>query len=100
MDRDEIYDVIDGERRYQVEKWGQGGTALGCRPSRFPVFHGQDGPEHAHEVAAFITFMRHYLTLADQAATTEAGDDNALDILRKVVALGVNCFEQHGVPAR
>ena len=35
------------------------------------------------------------------AWTTEyGGHDQSLDLLRKVVAMGIRCFEHHGVPER
>lgn len=40
------------------------------------------------------------MSLARQELTTKEGVESALDMLRKAVALGVACFEQHGVPPR
>lgn len=82
MIKQEVYSVIDGERNYQDAKWG--------------------GPSHdaTKSVAHFLTYMRHYMNRADSAMTSEIGDVEALNELRKVVALGVACFEQHGCPSR
>jgi hypothetical protein len=44
--------------------------------------------------------MRKLLSDADRAFAESRGDEPALDELRKVVAVGVACFEQHGVPSR
>lgn len=79
--RQDIYEVIDGERDYQDMKWG---------------------PQHdaGHEIASWILYMQHHLNKAAAIASTEAPESGALDCLRKVVALGIACFEVHGVPKR
>jgi hypothetical protein len=77
-----VYDAIDGEREYQDGKWG--------------------GPGHdaGHGVGSFIVFMDEYLRRAKEKLTTVVGDEAALHELRKVAALAVACFEQHGCPSR
>lgn len=81
MKRSEIYKVIDNEREYQNSQWGE--------------FHDRD-----HNAEAFILYIEHYITEARRAITTEKGIQGGLTQLRKVVALGVACFEEHGVPER
>ena len=78
MERNEIYKIIDGERDYQDAIW--------------------DG--HKHEVSTYILYMEHHLQQARLFATTTNSDEGALKYLRNVVALGVACFEEHGVPER
>jgi hypothetical protein len=56
--------------------------------------------EAPHEVEAFIVYMEDYLTEARRQISREAGPENALATLRKVVTLGLSCFEEHGVPDR
>lgn len=75
-----LVSVIE-ERSYQDRKWG----TVQQRP---------------HEVGGYITIMRKLLSDAEAAWATSRGDASALDELRKVVAVGVACFEQHGVPHR
>lgn len=87
MNIDMIFDAIAGERAYQARRWGQR-TWNGCFE------------EQSHSVGEFLVYMRDYLDEAGRAATREDGDEKTLDVLRKVVALGVACFEQHGVPLR
>lgn len=82
MERSEVYRILDGERAYQDEKWG-----------------GKPHDNH-HEVEAWITYMQHNLHEAIRAVSTEKGPQGALEHLRKVTALGVACFEVHGVPER
>lgn len=80
MNRDKIYKALDGERWYQDEKW--------------------KGEEHEnHEVESFMTYMDHHLTLA-KSAISVGEKQRLLHELRKVTALGVACFEKHGVPLR
>lgn len=87
MNRSEVYAAIDGERDYQDARWGQ--TLSGERPG--------DGFRSVDE---FVLYMEGYMREAVQSASHFAHKQKTLDILRKVVALGVCCFEQHGVPAR
>ena len=81
MDRIDIFDVISNERDYQDLKWT-------------PDKHGN------HEVEAYLLYMEHYLSEARKSVSTTDGTEGALDSMRKVVALGVACFEKHGVPER
>lgn len=85
--RSVVYEVIDGERDYQEERWNKDTTASGGR----------------HTVPEFILYMEHYLTLARTASSTQADPAAtiaSLDMLRKVTALGVACMEQNGVVLR
>lgn len=87
MDRQTVYTGIDGERAYQKRRWGDrqpDGTMKEDEPS----------------VAAYLVFMQHYLNEATKELSTKSGEDAALHDLRKVVALGVACFEHHGMPFR
>lgn len=76
--RGQVYGALDGERAYQVAKWGADREGVGN----------------------FIVYMEEYLDRAKRALTTEVGDEPALHELRKVTALGVACLEQHGAPER
>lgn len=80
--RKEVYSIIDTEREYQDIRWG--------------------GKEHdsQHGVEAYILYMQHYLNKAAKAISTKEGVYGGLENLRKAVALGVACFEVHGVPPR
>ncbi len=84
-----VYDAINGERDYQ-EKWNTADS------------------KGLHEVAGFVLFMEHYLHEARLLeSTVESGGNDpqnlsqgSLDMIRKVVALGVSAMEQHGAPKR
>lgn len=80
MKRNKIYKVIDGERDYQDKKWG-----------------GKDHDKE-HGIIDWIEFMENILETAYQYS--ELDEEKALDELRQVVALGIACFEIHGVPDR
>ncbi len=81
MTQPEVFRILHDERTYQDVKWGT--------------------EEHRnHTPGDYIVFMQSYLTDAIRRASTEAGWDGALEELRKVVALGVACFECNGVPER
>lgn len=79
--QEDVLAAVVGERSYQDQKWGT-------------------IQQHPHEVGGYITLMRKLLSDAEAAWAGSRGDDDALDELRKVVAVGVACFEQHGVPSR
>jgi hypothetical protein len=81
MKRKDIYKVIDGERNYQDSKWGKQ-TRLKKRTENF------------------IVYMQAYLNQAVNDIAFNKGDGKALDTLRKVVGLGIACFEINGVPKR
>jgi len=81
MNRAKVYEAIDSERDYQDRKWGTIN-------------------QHPHEVGAYLTLMDVHLRRAQEAFAGRAHDYGALDALRKVLAIGVACAEQHGIPGR
>ena len=82
MTREEVYNIINKERDYQDSLWGG-------RPH-----------DEFKSVGDFIVYMDRYMTQVKEEYTTKAGNTAALDQLRKVVALGIACFEYNGVPPR
>ena len=81
LTRKDVFFAIEQERDHQDKKWGT-------------------LDEHPHEVGSWLTIMRQLLNDAERAYMSQRGDIGALDELRKVVAVGVACMEQHGVPPR
>lgn len=81
MDRQGVYRAIDTERDFQDRKWGT-------------------IEQHSHEVGGWLTIMRKLLADAESAWAGSPGDGEALREIRKVVAVGVACCEQHGVENR
>lgn len=81
MQREKVYKAIDSERQYQDRKWGT-------------------IQEHPHEVGGYLTLMRKLLTDAENAWASSSGDYGAMVEIRKVLAVGVACAEQHSMPPR
>lgn len=81
MESVNVYEAIESERRYQDRKWGT-------------------VEQHPHEVGAWLTLMRKHLSDAESAWASSDGDYGALNEIRKVLAIGVACAEQHGLPRR
>jgi hypothetical protein len=81
MKREKVFEAIESERLFQDRKWGT-------------------IDKHPHEVGGWLTIMRKLLTDAEAAWCSNNGDDKALEELRKVLAVGVACAEQHGIPGR
>lgn len=79
--RQEVFSVVSDERVFQDRKWGT-------------------VEEHPHEVGSWLTIMRQLLNDAERAYMSQRGDIGALDEVRKVVAVGVACMEQHGPVGR
>lgn len=81
MTRSDVQRAINTERIYQEHKWG--------------VME-----EHPQSVGGYLTLMRVHLAKAEAAWASADNDKEALECLRKVLAIGVACGEQHGLPPR
>ena len=79
--RAKVFAAIGTERYYQELKWG-------------PL------EDHPQSVGAYLTLMRVHLSDAEAAWARSSGDVMALDRIRRVLAIGVACGEQHGMPRR
>ncbi len=84
MKRQDVYQVIDGERDYQDSLTVQNDWAHQGHPS----------------VAEELVMMEEYLQKARTEWVQNKGDGKCLDMMRKVVGIGVRCFESHRVPER
>lgn len=80
-EQEQALNAVIGERAYQDAKWG----TIQERPK---------------EVGSWLTLMRVLLRTAEEEWATNDNDQPALAAMRKAVAVGVACFEQHGVPTR
>lgn len=80
--RKEVYRAIDSERDYQED--------LSAKRT--------DGRKHT--VGEFLTMLRHYANEADAAWTMNPGDAAALEQIRKIAGIAVNCMEKWGAPKR
>jgi hypothetical protein len=87
MERKQVYKLIDGERKYQDTKWNETTTTS----------------KGIHTIEEWITYMEDYLSEAKHIVSREArqtADPKAMDIIRKVTAMGVAAMEQIDTPAR
>ena len=78
----EVCEILKTERNYQDRQgnnWDHKGT-----PS----------------VEAELLLMEEYLQKARTTWVTSPGNEQTLDVLRKVIGVGVRCFENHGCPVR
>jgi len=72
MERENVYKLIDNEREYQDEKW-----------------------PNQRSVAEELLIMQKFLDKSRTSYTSVLGQSVALDQIRKVVAIGVRCLENH-----
>ena len=86
MERKDVYDRLDTERKYQDLRWSTRRTTNGT-------------PDEEKPPAEWINYMEYHLSKAKDAVYHLQTDD-ALAEVRKVIALGVRCMELHGCPER
>ncbi|WP_096697943.1 hypothetical protein [Polaromonas sp. AER18D-145] len=79
--RASAFQAIAGERAYQDAKHG---TVVA----------------NPHEVGTWLMLISVHLRRAQDALASADHPGGALDALRKVLAIGTACAEQHGMPAR
>jgi len=86
--RNQVYEALDSERAYQAAKALRAGK----------------GGEAVHSPEEFIVYMEDYLreakTQLSRSWTPDGQVPEAMDTMRKVVALGVACMEQNGCRTR
>lgn len=78
----QVFDVIKSERMYQdrgADQWNHEGAA---------------------SIEAELLLMEEYLLKARRVWQSSSDQDDVLDVMRKVVGVGVRCFENHGCPSR
>lgn len=88
MKRENVYKLIDGERKYQ-EKW-----------EILRAEKGLPAKDEYATVESWILWMEDYLVRARTAATNDVDKTIALEQIRKVTALGVACMENNETLAR
>ena len=81
MSQTDVFQEIILERIYQDSKWGT-------------------IEDHPHEVGSWLVIMDRLLAKAKNGYMTSVGDYTALNEIRQIVAVGIACMEQHGVPSR
>jgi len=81
MERQDVYKLIDGERDYQNKRWNAETTAS----------------EGLHSPEEWVMYMMQYLLDAQCILSKEAVQTSypkAMEIIRKVTAMGVCAMEQ------
>lgn len=78
MNRTDVYKIIDTERDYQDN----------LPPSRTNY--------EKHTVGDYITMLHFYMRQLDEAWTMNAGNDEALVVMRKIAGIAVHCMEDWG----
>jgi hypothetical protein len=88
MERLKVYQVLDGERDYQDDRWQKD---IAARKSKYTEYE-------------WLLFIQDYLTEAIRLATRGNEVDDARiavqNSIRKITAMGVACMEQNGCPER
>ncbi len=80
MDRETVYSVINSERDYQEWKWA--GVTTGGAPG-------------ARTIGEYTLYIASYTNDLVSAIAHNAGDNEMLDTIRKITALGVAAMEEH-----
>jgi len=83
LTRQEVYDLIDGERDYQDKRWPHDAPSVG-----------------SHDVGTYILFMKGYVNKAVETACFSARHEECIEHFRKISALAVRCMEGHGTVPR
>lgn len=85
MDRQDVYKIIDGERDYQDQFWG-------------------DIDDSRWSPTDWCVFIRQYLDKAEKAMlgakTVTIARDKQMENIRKIAALAVACMENNHTPER
>ena len=87
LTRQEVYELIDGERKYQDDLW------LPMDESK----HDNHSPEE------WLLYIEDYTNEAKHILAREAygiAESRAMDIMRKIAAMAVCAMEQNGAPPR
>jgi hypothetical protein len=83
LTRQEVYELIDGERDYQDKRWPHDAPDVG-----------------SHDVGTYILFMKGYVNKAIETACFSARHEQCIEHFRKIAALAVRCMEGHGAMPR
>jgi len=86
MEKQEVYNRVDGELKYQDLRW-------------VPRREANGTPDEAKPPAEWINYMEFHIAEAKKEVY-HLNDNEALAQIRKVVALGVRALMIHGCPER
>jgi len=85
--REEVYKALDTERDYQDARWNEDTTSS----------------RGLHSVTEWLVYMQDYLDEAKHTVSRASDEEigtKALEIIRKITAMGVACMEQNGAISR
>jgi len=85
--REDVYDLLNGERDYQDACWGPQTTAS----------------EGLHTPTEWLVYLQDYLTEAMHVASRYGepeANEMVMDVIRKLGGMCVAAMEQNGAPAR
>ena len=84
LNREKVYELIDGEREYQKTQ---------------TIKNNWNEPKRVGE---YLSVLRILLSKAENEWYSESDLDpkNTLSFIRKISAIGVACMEEHGAPKR
>jgi hypothetical protein len=88
MKREDVYKLIDGEREYQNQRWINDQMPSGT---------------HVHTPEEWIVYMEDYLAEAKHILSRNEAPGcykEAMDIIRKVTAMGIAAMEQNETQPR
>lgn len=88
--RSDVYAALDGERAYQDKRW--------CESQQRP-----NEPAHQHTPEEWLTYIEDYVNEAKHILSREDAPGcfvKAMNIMRKITAMGVAAMEQNGAPQR
>jgi len=98
IDRKHIYDVINDEIKYGETLWKEKRAVVDKAKIGYEYYEAQDDKDKS--VETWICWMESYLLKAREEATSSENKLEALNNIRKVVALGVACMQHKGAPTR
>jgi len=87
LTRQEVFNIIDGEREYQDSRWNEHTTASG----------GKHSPEE------WLVYIQDYLTEAIHIASRQANpeaQEKVMEHIRKIGSMCVAAMEQNGLRPR
>lgn len=94
----EVYSVIDEELEYAESYWNEQRNKIHRGDVGYQYYEGQ--PDSEKSVETWICWMEEYLHKARTAATHSENKIEALNNIRKAIALGVTCMMHKGAPSR
>ena len=102
MKREEVYEIIDGERNYQDEQWGEQTAVDGMRKPGEWLSYIYFYWSRANDAnTKWVLYSDVQDQLRNPSSFSELDSNNeAMESIRKIATLCVAAMEQHGCPER